>query len=267
VLEDAGYRDMAEQYKALDETGLMTDFVLGTAFGALGHAITAKGAKLPLIRPADIDAALAKRNAYHLEVDTAPGLARTGETRDAHVDAVLKATEDLMEGRPVDVSAELRATDFQPMPELDQARAEVVGQSAEVARPLIEAQAETRAITEPAPPSRPAGEVEQALRTHFVENPGKPAHVALSDTGEVLAWSTSKKRLEEELAATKEQVARVQRVTAATLDKLLPQRTSELAGKSEPLGNAIEPRASSRSRRRSRRRAWRRAARTSRRCT
>jgi hypothetical protein len=77
VLEDAGYRDMAEQYKALDESGLMTDVVLGTAFGALGHAITAKGAKLPLIRPADIDAALAKRNAYHLEVDTAPGLART----------------------------------------------------------------------------------------------------------------------------------------------------------------------------------------------
>jgi hypothetical protein len=126
VLEDAGYRDMAEQYKALDESGLMTDVVLGTAFGALGHAITAKGAKLPVIRPADIDAALAKRNAYHLEVDTAPGLARNGETRDAHVDAVLKATEDLMEGRPVDVAAQLKSADFQPNPDLDRARMDLV---------------------------------------------------------------------------------------------------------------------------------------------
>lgn len=133
VLDKGGYHDMAEQYKALDEAGLMTDAVLGIAFGALGHAITSKGARLPLIRPADVDAALAKRNAYHIEVDTAPGLARNGETRDAHVDSVLKATEDLMAGRPVDVTETLRAADFEANPAIDKTRERLVGETAKIA--------------------------------------------------------------------------------------------------------------------------------------
>lgn len=125
VLADAGYKDMAEQYKGLDEGALITDLVLGVAFGGLGHAIQSKGARLPLIRPSDVDAALAKRNAYHIEVDTAPGIARNGETRDAHVDSVMKATQDMIEGRPVDVSQTLTARDFQPHPGIDAGRAEL----------------------------------------------------------------------------------------------------------------------------------------------
>jgi hypothetical protein len=242
VLADAGHPEMAEQYKALDEGGLLTDFVLGAAFGTLGHALQAKGGRAPHIEPADVDAALTKGNAYHLEVNTAPGLAKNAETRDAHVDAVLKATEDLMAGRAVDVSVELRAADFQPMPALEAARTELVAQTEALARPIIEAQEETRAITEPVVASRPVGDVEAALRTHFTENPGKPVHVALADSGEVIAWSTSKKRLAEELEQTKAQATRVQRVTAATLDKLLPKPAGALAaGKAEPLGKPIEP--------------------------
>jgi hypothetical protein len=119
VLADAGYADMAEQYKALDEGALLTDLVLGVAFGGLGHVLQAKGAKLGEVRPSDVDAALTKRNAYHVEVDTAPGLARDAETRDAHVDSVMKATQDLIEGRPVDVSETLTATNFQPHPQVN----------------------------------------------------------------------------------------------------------------------------------------------------
>jgi hypothetical protein len=39
---------------------------------------------------------------------------------------VLKATEDLMEGRPVDVAAQLKSADFQPNPDLDRARMDLV---------------------------------------------------------------------------------------------------------------------------------------------
>jgi hypothetical protein len=149
VLSKAGYKDMAEQYKALDEGGLMTDFVLGLAFGGLGHVLHGKewaGG----VKPSDIDAALTARNAYHIEVDTAPGLARNGETRDAHVESVLKATEDLIAGRPVDVGETLHAADFEPNPAIDKARADAVAQTEKVAAPITRAADEVQKIDEAA---------------------------------------------------------------------------------------------------------------------
>lgn len=143
VLAAGGYNEMAEQYKALDEGGLMTDVVLGAAFGALGHAMH-QGGKLPYIRPADVDAALARRNAYHIEVDTAPGLARNGETRDAHVESVLKATEDLIAGRPVDVAETLRAADFEENKPLDQVRERLASETEKVAKAYDEVLREPR---------------------------------------------------------------------------------------------------------------------------
>lgn len=230
VLDKAGYGDMAEQYKALDETGLMTDFVLGAAFGTLGHAITSKGARLPLIRPADVDAALAKRNAYHIEVDTAPGVPQNGETRDAHVESVLKATEDLMAGRPVDVTETLRAADFEVNPGIDKARERLAGETEKVAAPLVEA---ARAAEPPAPQAfRPVGESETLLRSFFDQaGPKSPKtlHVALADTGEVLTWSTSRKKVEEAVEAKGLPAAKIEKVTAASLDQVLPKETAEPA--------------------------------------
>lgn len=181
VLDAAGYKDMAEQYKALDEVGLMTDFVLGVAFGGLGHAIEAKGARLPIISPSEVDAALTRRNAYHLEVDTAPGLAQNAQTRDAHVDSMLKATEDLIAGRPVDISETLRAADFEPNPTVDKGRAATVAQSQKVMEPIIRAADEVRKVDEaaaakageqlelPIPPER-AAQIETALKAEGIES-------------------------------------------------------------------------------------------------
>lgn len=149
VLSKAGYKDMAEQYKALDEGGLMTDFVLGLAFGGFGHVLHGKewaGG----VKPSDIDAALTARNAYHIEVDTAPGLARNGETRDAHVESVLKATEDLIAGRAVDVGETLHAADFEPNPAIDKARADAVAQTEKVSAPITRAADELQKIDEAA---------------------------------------------------------------------------------------------------------------------
>lgn len=174
VLSKAGYKDMAEQYKALDEGGLLTDFVLGMAFGGLGHVLHGKDIKAGEVKPSDIDAALAKRNAYHLEVDTAPGLARNGETRDAHVESVLKATEDLMEGRPVDVSETLHATDFETHGQVDKARADIQAQTEKVAEPIARAADETARLDEAAATKAREPEVDPFLAPDMLAKPAEP---------------------------------------------------------------------------------------------
>lgn len=108
ILEGGGYRDMAQQYKALDAEAIAVDVVLGAAFGGLSRATT---------KPVDtalVDAALAKNAAVHIEVDTAPGVPVNPKSRDAHVKAVNKALADLLEDKPVDVSNILDGAVFAP---------------------------------------------------------------------------------------------------------------------------------------------------------
>lgn len=92
VLRDGGYDDMADQYKVLDAASLASDAILGAAFGTMTH------------KPSDIDASLMAKNVQNLEIDTAPGIPVDPATRDAHVQAVKTATEQLIKGETVDVS-------------------------------------------------------------------------------------------------------------------------------------------------------------------
>lgn len=122
ILAEAGYPEMAAQYQWLDRQQVAIDFVLGVALGGLGSLVEARTMKSlgAEVRASDVDAALTAQNARHLEVDTAPGLARTPQSRDAHVAAVMKATDDLLAGRPVDIAqTRVVEADFEPNTRLD----------------------------------------------------------------------------------------------------------------------------------------------------
>lgn len=243
------YPEMAEQYKALDEGALATDLVLGLAFGGLGHAIASKGAPLPLIRPSDIDAALTRRNAYHIEVDAAPGLAKNGETRDAHVESVLKATEDLIAGRPVDVSETLRATDFEPHHELDKARTDLQAQTEKVAEPIWREADATRVLEEAAATRARGPEADQLLsarRSPYVDL--VPGFERLMAQSEALVQRAKDIAGGNTHAATDQQVLDAiaeSRRAGAALAEVLTKPKGELApaAKTEALGAAkpIEP--------------------------
>ena len=96
VLSDAGYPQMADQQKTLDGAQVLTDGLLGAAFGGLAHlqAHAAPGAE---------DAARAVNLAVN-DRKLAPGIPADPEAAGAHQAALEKATSDLLQGKPVDVS-------------------------------------------------------------------------------------------------------------------------------------------------------------------
>jgi hypothetical protein len=107
VLDHAGYHDMAQTYQGLDGNALMTDGIMGALFGGIGHAFhsSATADANPMLA----SAALADAAARHIE-GLAPGIPTDVATRNAHVDAMVKATEDILAGRQVDVSAQIDPT-------------------------------------------------------------------------------------------------------------------------------------------------------------
>lgn len=106
ILEAGGYHEMAEQQKALDGTQLLTDFVLGTAFGGLSHLhAPAEAAKIPQrvrATPEAVDAALAENLAL-ADRRQSPGVPVDPKAANLHQAAIEKALGDLLAGEPVDV--------------------------------------------------------------------------------------------------------------------------------------------------------------------
>lgn len=100
LLESRGYAEQAKQYSWLDKEAIATDAVLGAFFGGLAHFGSPHGA----VEPERADAAFVSNERLHTEIDTAPGIPKTPEARDAHVEAQLKATEQMLRGEPVDVA-------------------------------------------------------------------------------------------------------------------------------------------------------------------
>lgn len=116
-LEGAGYPDLARQYKAFDAAHVLTDFTLGAFFGGfLGPRPLARDANVRVL-PSDVDAALTMGNAAHIETSTIPGMPTDSVARQAHVNAVNKALDDLMNGRPVDVGDPVTRAPFEPKAE------------------------------------------------------------------------------------------------------------------------------------------------------
>lgn len=103
ILEAGGYPEMAEQQKALDASQMLVDAALGATFGAIHHAGAEGKAAEALKHPDTQDAALTANLALR-DRAAAPGVPVDPAAANAHQAALEKATGDLLQGKPVDVS-------------------------------------------------------------------------------------------------------------------------------------------------------------------
>lgn len=97
VLEKNGYKQQAQQYKALDATGLAVDGLLGGLFWGAGRAMT-RG-----VSAGDADAALTANNGLHHQHGTAPGAPVDARSSIAHQAALDQAIAQLGRGEPVNL--------------------------------------------------------------------------------------------------------------------------------------------------------------------
>ncbi|EOH2999430.1 hypothetical protein ACL0YQ_000945 [Citrobacter freundii] len=118
TLRDGGYNEMAAQYDVFDRQSIAIDAVLGVAFGGVGRFLNARGesAATPEFSPAEVDAALAANSSHHAEIDVAPGVPVNVLSRDAHIQALQKAMNDVSQGRAVDVASIAEPASFSDVP-------------------------------------------------------------------------------------------------------------------------------------------------------
>lgn len=118
ILEDAGYHDMAEQSKVLDGEAILTDMLTGGGFGALHflntrQELAAQARDLGQRQSTVADNARAAQDGQQI-VERAPGVPVDIPSQAAHTAALEKATADLLQDKPVDVSQEARGTYARP---------------------------------------------------------------------------------------------------------------------------------------------------------
>lgn len=118
TLRDGGYNEMANQYDVFDRQSIAIDAVLGVAFGGVGRFLNSRGesAATPEFSPAEVDAALAANASHHAEIDVAPGVPVNVLSRDAHIQALQKAMNDVSQGRAVDVASIAEPASFSDVP-------------------------------------------------------------------------------------------------------------------------------------------------------
>lgn len=118
TLRDGGYNEMAAQYDVFDRQSIAIDAVLGVAFGGVGRFLNARGetASTPEFSPVEVDAALAANASHHAEIDVAPGVPVNVLSRDAHIQALQKAMNDVSQGRAVDVASIAEPASFSDIP-------------------------------------------------------------------------------------------------------------------------------------------------------
>lgn len=97
ILDNAGYHDMAQQYRPLDAQATVADLVLGFGFGAMHHVMA----------PATTDAAHSILDAKHVE-ESAPGVPVDLESRQAAVANHDAATQALLNGDDVPPMQDVR---------------------------------------------------------------------------------------------------------------------------------------------------------------
>ena len=118
TLRDGGYNEMANQYDVFDRQSIAIDAVLGVALGGVGRFLNARGesAATPEFSPAEVDSALAANASHHAEIDVAPGVPVNVLSRDAHIQALQKAMNDVSQGRAVDVASIAEPASFSDVP-------------------------------------------------------------------------------------------------------------------------------------------------------
>jgi hypothetical protein len=105
ILDANGYPEMAAQQKIWDSTQVLTDALLGVAFGGLAHlhGSEAKAIEVAAREPGVVDAALVANLAVQ-DRNLAVGVPVDSAATHAHADALQVSTEQLLEGKPNDVS-------------------------------------------------------------------------------------------------------------------------------------------------------------------
>lgn len=131
-----------------------------------------------IILPSDIDAALAANNIHHLEIDSAPGIPADIKTRNAHVQAMDTATQQLMRGDPVDLGGILDDATFVPRPphvETQAAIQEFVDEQAQQTdEPFVGEviEVKNKPYRKPSDPKRPLGVLEYIAKNGGIKDPG-----------------------------------------------------------------------------------------------
>lgn len=103
------------QYKAFDPTSLTLDVLLGAAFGTMAHLNPAQreqGAEVlgkikawaEGLKPSEIDALATLREAEHLNKDSMPGVPKSMEDIDAHVQSMREGLDQIIRDQPVELS-------------------------------------------------------------------------------------------------------------------------------------------------------------------
>ncbi|THE51719.1 hypothetical protein DJ485_15485 [Citrobacter freundii] len=206
TLRDGGYNEMANQYDVFDRQSIAIDAVLGVAFGGVGRFLNARGesATTPEFSPAEVDAALAANASHHAEIDVAPGVPVNVLSRDAHIQALQKAMNDVSQGRAVDVASIAESASFSDIP----GRRNLIAQSIdEVLFNADEGSAaravETRTLEEQAAQVLPRGErqvyqSEIANSQRIIDNLTEQRNQILSEepkgSGKELAQSRAEKQ-------------------------------------------------------------------------
>lgn len=104
ILEAGGYHEMAEQQKGWDGTQMLVDAALGATFGAIHHAGAAEEKAVKALRSPDNRDAAMSMNLALRDRGAAPGVPIDPQAAAAHQAAMEKASSDLLQGKPVDVS-------------------------------------------------------------------------------------------------------------------------------------------------------------------
>lgn len=183
ILTAAGYPDMAKQYQALDGSALMTDAIMGLAFGGFAHGLHSLMGKLPTQDqlPTLSDAALLDAARRHVE-SSGPGIPADMATLSANVDALTKAMEDHLAGRSVEVSDKIDPATAKFVP--DPAHNELVNAQQQAMSDHFGEDALRRAREDSVETGRPAGaEGDGATETSpesvetRSEAPGEPSYL------------------------------------------------------------------------------------------
>lgn len=200
VLEEGGYTEMAEHYKVLDSTAIATDLLMGAAFPLIskeartGKAREANGSgarseqdawvsgfalaqKLRnKLTPEQRDAADVAARVVHEERDLSPGLHKTPESMNAHIEAIRAVEDAVAAGKaPGDVNTGPIVARMDMEPDVAQARATLEARAAVEAEIPAEVKLEaerTRAEAE-MPVEMPAA-VETAPVREFPAPPPEP---------------------------------------------------------------------------------------------
>lgn len=137
LLEENGYTTQAGQYQAFDKTSMVIDAILGAAFFGVARvtapreiaptekqpepgavediAVDADGQVRMLVRPETVDAALVQNQENHASM-SGPGVPVDPKSASAHQQSLQQALEQMAQGVPVTITAEMEHAAFLRLP-------------------------------------------------------------------------------------------------------------------------------------------------------